>query len=99
MPKITQKQLWNYYFSCLHDLAYLCYDLLDYKYRPELFSGNPDFYNGAVRDAQNVLMSLDGAEQCFSQELPYNWQFGRNHQRLPYNSDQCHILSKNVLWV
>ena len=66
MPKITQKQLWNYYFSCLHDLAYLCYDLLDYKYRPELFSGNPDFYNGAVRDAQNVLMSLDGAEQCFS---------------------------------
>ena len=70
MPKITQKQLWNYYFSCLHDLAYLCYDLLDYKYRPELFSGNPDFYNGAVRDAQNVLMSLDGAEQCFSPGSP-----------------------------
>lgn len=70
IPKITQKQLWNYYFSCLHDLAYICYDLLDYKYRPELFSGNPDFYNGAVRDAQNVLMSLDGAEQYFSPGSP-----------------------------
>lgn len=68
MPKITQKQLWNYYFSCLHDLAYLCYDLLDYKHRPEFFSDNPDFYNGAVRDAQNILMSLEGAEQCFNPE-------------------------------
>lgn len=70
IPKITQKQLWNYYFSCLHDLAYLCYDLLDYKYNPELFSDNTDFYNGAMRDAQNVLMSLDGAEQCFSPGSP-----------------------------
>lgn len=70
MPKITQKQLWNYYFSCLHDLAYLCYDLLDYKHSPELFNDNPNFYNGAVRDAQNVLMSLDGAEQCFSLGSP-----------------------------
>lgn len=70
IPKITQKQLRNYYFSCLHDLAYLCYDLLDYKYNPELFSDNPDFYNGAMRDAQNVLMSLDGAEQCFSPGSP-----------------------------
>lgn len=70
MPKITQKQLWNYYFSCLHDLAYLCYDLLDYKHSPELFNDNPNFYNGAVRDAQNVLMSLDGVEQCFSPESP-----------------------------
>ena len=62
-------------------------------------------------DTEMYLVKYDSAGQwrylnyreedgwSFSPELPYNWQFGRNPQRFPYNSDQCHILSKNVLWV
>lgn len=70
VPKITRKQLWNFYFTCLHDLAYLCYDLLNYFYNPDIFNGYPNFYNGAIKDAKNIINSLDSAAQYFSPDSP-----------------------------